>query len=158
MEKIISSIKLASFRKKITKGKVVVLATGVFDLLHAEHIRFLKKAKITGDILIVGVESDKRVRKNKGKGRPVNDQNTRANYLSNLKTVDFIVILPSTLATKQGRELFIKALRPNIYAVSSNTPFIEEKQRIITKFGGKLKIVHLHNPKISTSLLLKRRR
>ncbi len=156
MEKITSLIKLTSFRKKTTKKTIVILATGVFDILHSEHRNFLKKAKRQGDILVVGVESDERVKKNKGKGRPVHDQKTRANHLSSLETVDFVVILPSTLATKQGRELFIKTLQPNVYAVSSNTPFIEEKQRIMTKFGGKLKIVHAHNPKISTSLLLKK--
>src|SRR3990172_12032671 len=57
-------------------GKKIVLVTGVFDLLHDEHRNFLKVAKKAGDFLIVGLESDTRVRALKGVGRPVHDQLT----------------------------------------------------------------------------------
>ena len=57
--------------------QTTVLATGVFDVLHIEHIRFLAAAKQQGDRLIVGVESDVRVRAMKGPGRPLHDEQVR---------------------------------------------------------------------------------
>jgi len=64
------------------QGKKIVLATGFFDLLHQEHINFLTKAKVVGDILIVAVESDERARALKGEGRPVKSQLVRCQKVS----------------------------------------------------------------------------
>lgn len=154
MEKSVSLKKLFKLRSSLSKSKKVVLATGVFDLLHQEHIKFLKKAKKQGDILIVGVESDARVQKLKGKGRPINPQAKRISQLEALESVDLITILPEILSTKKGREEFIKILKPDIYAVSQNTPFLQEKKRIIKLVNGRLQIVHPHNPEISTSHII----
>lgn len=145
---------LFKIRKSFKTSEKVVLATGVFDILHKEHIKFLKKAKKQGDILVVGIESDKRVRKLKGKGRPVNNQNQRAKKLSKLKFIDYLFILPQDLSNKEARENLIKKLKPDIYAVSAHTPFQKEKQRIMKKYEGKLKVIHPYNPKISTTLIL----
>jgi rfaE bifunctional protein nucleotidyltransferase chain/domain len=153
MPKIFSLKKISALHNQIPSQKLV-LATGVFDILHVEHLRFLKKAKAQGDLLIVGVESDKRVRELKGKDRPVNSQKKRAQKIAKQDVVDCVFVLPDNLATKKGREEFIKTLRPDIYAVSTSTPFQAEKQRILKKFGGKLKVVHPHNPKISTTKII----
>ncbi len=70
--------------------KTLTLVTGVFDLLHEEHLRFLQKAKKTADFLLVGVESDLRVRQMKGQNRPLNDQLHRLQNLQKLGIADFI--------------------------------------------------------------------
>ncbi len=152
--KHISLSDLVAKRRKTLSPKVIVLATGVFDILHSEHKRFLKKAKKQGDILIVGIESDLRVKKIKGKTRPVNDQTNRAKKIAALKEVDYAFILPKNLNLKTAREKLIKDLKPHIYAVSENSPHIKEKQRIMKKFGGELKVVLKHNPVISTTRLI----
>ena len=74
--------------------KITVLAGGCFDVLHPGHIVFLEKAKKAGDYLVVLLESDKKIRKLKGKGRPVHSQKERAEILSALKSVDSVVCLP----------------------------------------------------------------
>ena len=152
--KIKSLSELIKLRQNVGIGKKVVLATGVFDILHIEHLRFLKKAKKEGNILIIGIESDKRVRKLKGKGRPINSQQRRAKVIAALNMVDYLFILPENLGGRKAREELIKTIKPDIYAVSSNTPFQQEKQRIMKKFKGELKIIHPHNPQISTTKIL----
>lgn len=153
MRKVISLEKLIILRATKLKARKVVLATGVFDILHFEHIHFLKKAKDQGGTLIVGIEPDLRVRKRKGKGRPLHSQVQRAAIVAALEPVDFTFVLPD-LSSSQGREKLIGSLKPNIYAISSNTPFKKEKQRVISKFKGKLKVVLQHNAKVSTSKII----
>jgi rfaE bifunctional protein nucleotidyltransferase chain/domain len=74
-------------------GKRVVCAVGVFDLLHPGHVRLLEQARASGDILIVGVQSDARAREEKGPNRPVTPAAERAEILGALAAVDFAVIL-----------------------------------------------------------------
>lgn len=82
-------VKDISQLKKL-KGKRVGLVTGVFDILHFEHVRFLEFAKKKADILIVGLESDENVKLFKGKGRPIFKFKERASVLSALECVDSI--------------------------------------------------------------------
>src|SRR5271156_5985970 len=74
-------------------GKRVVCVVGVFDLLHPGHIRLLEQARASGDILVVGVQSDAFARKEKGPNRPVTPAGERAEILSALAAVDFVVEL-----------------------------------------------------------------
>lgn len=157
MGRMVAQPELARIRAQIPKGKTVVLATGVFDVLHREHRRLVRKAKSQGDILIVGVEPDVRARALKGEGRPLHPQEKRVAAVSALPGVDYAFILPSNLGTKPGREELVRSLRPQIYAVSQSTPFREEKERIMHKFGGEVRVVLEHNPRHSTTQILKKR-
>lgn len=74
-------------------GKKVILTHGTFDLFHYGHAYFLEQSKKLGDILIVGVDSDKRVQVYKGKGRPIIKEADRAHLISTLDFVDFVFIL-----------------------------------------------------------------
>lgn len=154
MKKSQSLKELIKIRSLLPSSRTVILTTGVFDLLHTEHKRFLRKAKREGDRLFVGIEPDTRVRRLKGRGRPVNSQKKRAKAIAAIDVVDCVFILPNNLGTQKGREQFIKSLRPDIYAISTNTPFNEEKRRIMRKIGGELKVVHPHNPAISTTRII----
>ena len=84
LQKIIESLK--------TAGKKIVFTNGCFDLLHVGHIRYLEEAKALGDILIVGVNSDRSVRQLKGLDRPILPQEERAEILSGLGSVDFVTV------------------------------------------------------------------
>jgi rfaE bifunctional protein nucleotidyltransferase chain/domain len=154
MTKAVTLKKIIDLCKKFSPEKKVILATGVFDILHTEHLRFLKKAKSHGDILIVGIESDKRVSQLKGKDRPINPEPKRVKSIAAIDVVDFIFILPNNLGSKKGREQLVKSIKPDIYAISANTPFIKEKERIMKKFAGRLKVVHPHNPRVSSSKII----
>ncbi len=89
-------IKTITQMKKILPGlkaqaKKVVFTNGCFDILHVGHVRYLKKAKSHGDILIIGVNTDRSVKMIKGENRPIVSEKERAEVLSALEFVDYVV-------------------------------------------------------------------
>lgn len=74
------------------KGRQIVFTNGVFDLLHPGHVRYLQDARALGDLLVVGLNADESVRRNKGPARPLNTQAERAEVLSALAAVDAVAI------------------------------------------------------------------
>ncbi|PKL79598.1 MAG: D-glycero-beta-D-manno-heptose 1-phosphate adenylyltransferase [Ignavibacteriae bacterium HGW-Ignavibacteriae-4] len=73
-------------------GKTIVFTNGCFDILHSGHVFYLQKAKEQGDILILGLNSDASVRRLKGEKRPINFELDRAIVISELKSIDYVVI------------------------------------------------------------------
>ena len=73
-------------------GKKIVFTNGCFDIIHAGHVEYLQEAAELGDILIIGLNSDKSVKRLKGPNRPINSQIDRAKVLSGFATVSYIVI------------------------------------------------------------------
>lgn len=141
--------------KKIQKKSAkIVLVTGVFDLLHYAHRQFLLKARSKGDALLIGVESDVRVRQLKGAGRPIHTQAERQHQLENLSIADLVFILPEQFSQPADHQALIKTIQPRVLAVSANSPHLEEKQKVMSTVGGKVEIVMEHDPSISTTLLL----
>lgn len=120
----------------------VVLTGGCFDILHIGHVRFLSEAKGLGDYLVVLLESDKNVKKSKGKGRPVFIQKERAEMLSALRSVDLIVLLPMMEKDSDYLNLVTK-IKPDMIAVTEDDPHIEKKRRQAEEVGGELKIISL---------------
>lgn len=133
----------------------VVLVTGVFDVIHGEHVKFLKKAKQLGDKLVVALESDYRVKKLKGKDRPINSQKIRKNNLEKLKLADKVMILPEKFDTPEDHLKFLRLIKPDILAVSSHTAHQKQKRHLMQMIGGELVVAHQHNPEISTTKLIK---
>lgn len=80
---------LSRLRKQ---GKKIAFTNGCFDLLHPGHIKIFTEAKAKADVLVVGINSDASVRKIKGKSRPVLDQWARAQNVSALRSVDYVVL------------------------------------------------------------------
>ncbi len=74
------------------RGQRIAFTNGVFDLLHPGHVRYLQEARALGDLLIVGLNADASVRRNKGPGRPINAQDERAEVLAALACVDAVVV------------------------------------------------------------------
>lgn len=73
-------------------GRKIVLANGIFDLLHVGHVRYLQAAKAEGDILVVAINSDSSTRAQKGAGRPIMTERARASVVAALEAVDYVVI------------------------------------------------------------------
>ena len=90
-------------------GKRIVFTNGVFDILHPGHLRYLRHARSLGDILIVGLNSDASVRRNKGPERPINTQEERAEILEALECVDVVVLFDAD--TPAG---IISAIQPDV--------------------------------------------
>jgi len=132
------------------QGKVIVLTNGCFDLLHPGHIRYLAEAKHKGDILIVALNSDQSINKLKGKGRPIFSQYDRAEMLSALEMVDYIVIFEELTP-----DSVIKALKPDIHIKGGDYKSAEElpEYSLVTQYGGEVKIASFH-PGYSTSKII----
>jgi rfaE bifunctional protein nucleotidyltransferase chain/domain len=90
------------------KEKKIVFTNGCFDIIHAGHIRYLKEAKSLGDILVIGLNSDRSVSTIKP-GRPINPQSERAEVLSSLFMVDYVVIFDEDTPYE-----LIKSLMPHV--------------------------------------------
>ena len=89
--KILNRTKAVELRKE-HPGKTIVFTNGCFIYLHAGHVRYLAAAKQLGDLLVVGLNGDASVRKLKGKNRPLNSQEDRAEVMAALAAVDFVII------------------------------------------------------------------
>jgi D-beta-D-heptose 7-phosphate kinase/D-beta-D-heptose 1-phosphate adenosyltransferase len=109
-----------------------VFVNGTFDILHKGHLRLLHYAKSLGDVLYVAVDSDARVKTKKGTNRPINDENSRVEFLINLKNVDYGFIFNSD----EELEYLIKEIEPDIMVVGSDW---EDKKVIGSEFAKELK-------------------
>jgi len=98
------------------KGFKIVLVGGCFDLLHTGHIRFLKTAKKYG-ILFVLLESDHTVKKLKGKNRPLNSQAERAEILSSISFVDYVVKLKGIKSNDDYDKLVLQ-IEPDLIVIT----------------------------------------
>jgi len=138
----------------LTKFKTKVLVTGVFDVLHVEHLRFLASAKNQGDWLMVGVETDLRVKQIKGPNRPINAQDIRQEQLRAIKGVDEVFLLPEKFNEYTDWFMLMAEKKPDIYAVSENTGHLDIKKQICDQLGIKLLVVRGYNSTYSTTKIL----
>ncbi len=131
-----------------------VLVTGVFDLLHSEHINFLIQARQTGDLLFVGIESDSRVHQLKGPHRPIHAASTRLRHLKDTGLVDAAFVLPSQFSRPKQHHHLLSLIKPHLLAVSSHSPHLDQKRRLIQEINGQVRVVYPHHPALSTTRLL----
>jgi D-beta-D-heptose 7-phosphate kinase/D-beta-D-heptose 1-phosphate adenosyltransferase len=134
------------------KGKRVVFTNGCFDLMHIGHTRYLEAAKILGDVLVVGVNSDASVRTlNKAPDRPIVPERQRAEVLAALGCVDFVVIFDESDPLQ-----LITAVQPDVL-VKGGDWFIDRiiGREIVEARGGVVKTIPLV-PGLSTTALLQR--
>jgi rfaE bifunctional protein nucleotidyltransferase chain/domain len=92
-------------------GRRIVLANGVFDLLHVGHVRYLEEARRLGDVLFVGINGDAAVARLKGPGRPLMPASERAELLGALRAVDHVVVFEDDTADE-----LLRALKPDVHA------------------------------------------
>jgi rfaE bifunctional protein nucleotidyltransferase chain/domain len=154
--KIIDMNELAQRARELrAAGKKVVATNGCFDLLHVGHVRYLQAARGLGDVLAVGLNGDRSVRELKGNGRPINNEEDRAEVLAALECVDLVAIFPEIRATE-----FILAAQPAIYAkggdYTSETLNAEERAAL-QEVGAEIRIIPFEKG-YSTSLLLEQLR
>jgi len=94
----------------------IIWSNGCYDILHRGHLELLKYARSLGDKLVVGIDSDKKVRKSKGEGRPVNNQDDRKFFLESLIYVDEVIIF-NTAEELEGR---VESIRPKFIVIGSD--------------------------------------
>jgi D-beta-D-heptose 7-phosphate kinase/D-beta-D-heptose 1-phosphate adenosyltransferase len=133
------------------RGRSIVFTNGVFDILHAGHVDFLRRARQLGDILVVGVNSDRSARRLKGKNRPINSERDRAALVAALDPVDYVITFDETTPSET-----IRALRPDIHAKGGD--YAGEtlpEEEAVREAGGRVVILPLLGD-VSTSGVIER--
>ena len=98
-------------------GVTIVFTNGVFDLLHPGHVRYLRQARALGGALVVGLNADASVRRNKGAGRPINPEGERAEILAALDCVDAVVLFDEDTPAD-----IVRACQPDILVKGADWP------------------------------------
>ena len=129
------------------KGKKIIFTNGCFDILHTGHVKYLEASKNFGDILIVGLNSNKSVNNIKGNGRPINSENDRAYLLAALESVDYVVIFQEDTPLN-----LIKAVQPDILVKGSD---YEGEKVVGQDIANELKFIDFIDGK-STSITIKK--
>lgn len=118
-------------------GRTIAFANGVFDLLHVGHVRYLQASAAEADRLIVAVNSDRSVRRLKGEGRPVLDQQSRAELVQALRGVDYVVIFDDDTVGD-----LLTRLRPDVHCKGTDYTVESVPERaIVQAYGGRTAIV-----------------
>lgn len=132
------------------KGKKIVLTQGSFDLVHIGHCRYCAKAKEHGDVLIVGVDSDEKIRHRKGENRPVVPQDERLEMMTYLEPVDYVV-LKELDAPKYS---LTKLIKPDVLIAVEDT-YTPEKIELLEDFCGEVAVLP-YQATTSTSAKIRR--
>jgi len=131
--------------------KRIVFTNGCFDVLHAGHVEYLSQARELGDVLVVGLNSDRSVRKIKGPGRPINSECDRARVLSALSCVDYVAIFSEETPVK-----LIRSLKPHVLAKGADWPDHQIAGREdVLNWGGQVKRLPLVKGRSTTRLIQK---
>jgi len=141
---------LARVKAARRQGKRIVTTNGCFDILHPGHLAYLSQARGLGDLLIVGVNSDQSVRRNKEKGRPINSEATRTAMLAGLSAVDYVFVF----GQKDPRP-FLKRIKPDIHVKGGDYRGRILEQDVVEQNGGKVKLLKLV-PGVSTTALIRK--
>ncbi len=132
-------------------GRTIVFTNGVFDILHAGHVHFLRQAKALGDVLVVGINSDPSTQRLKGKSRPINSERDRLALVAALDPVDHVILFDEDTPTE-----LIRALRPHVHVKGGD--YADEdlpEAEAVREVGGRIIILPLAG-NISTSSVIDR--
>jgi glycerol-3-phosphate cytidylyltransferase len=143
---------IVNIRKKLKKTcKKVVFTNGCFDILHVGHVKLLRKAKAFGDVLILGLNTDKSIERLKGPERPIIKENERAEMLAALEIVDYIVFFNEDTPVE-----IVKKIKPNIHVKGGDYKKNDMPEtRFVEKYGGKVEILPLVKGFSTTNIIEK---
>ena len=133
------------------EGKTTVFTNGCFDILHVGHVRYLKASAKCADIMIIGLNSDSSVRELKGPTRPINNELDRAEVLSELGFVDYVVIFD-----EQTPQNLLDEIKPDIYTKGADyTLETLPEAKTVLKNGGRVEFIDLVQGKSTTNIIKK---
>lgn len=130
---------VAKLEQERQRGRTIVFTNGVFDILHAGHVQMLRQAKTLGDILVVGVNSDRSVQHSKGNHHPINNERDRAALVDALDVVDYVVLFDEAIPLE-----LLRTLRPHLFVKGGD--YIDEalpEAEVVQGCGGHVVILPL---------------
>ena len=132
-------------------GKTIVFTNGVFDILHAGHVQFLRQAKELGDVLVVAVNSDSSTRRLKGKHRPIISERDRLALVAALDPVDYVLLFDDDTPAE-----LIRLLRPHVHVKGGDyADEVLPEEEAVREVGGRIVILPLAGS-LSTSGVIDR--
>jgi rfaE bifunctional protein nucleotidyltransferase chain/domain len=152
--RIVDAADLERFVREVrAQGKRIVFTNGVFDILHPGHVRYLQAARGHGDLLIVGLNSDASVRRNKGPERPINPEQERAEVLAALACVDAVSIFDDETPAD-----IIRRVQPDILVKGADWPADQIVGRDTVEARGGRVVLEPVEQGYSTSAIIERAR
>ena len=137
--KILTREELATMLPAARLSKTVVFTNGCFDILHIGHITLLGKAKALGDLLIVGLNSDSSIRRNKGEKRPIVSEQERAHIMAALESVDHVLLFDEDSPLE-----LLRVLKPDVLVKGADYTLDTVIGRdVVESYGGKVMLVDL---------------
>ncbi len=131
-----------------TEGRRLVFTNGCFDILHRGHIDYLEFARQQGDALVVGLNSDASVRRNKGKTRPINQEEDRARVLAALECVDFVILFDDDEPAPLIAELI-----PDVLVKGEDWAHYVSGRETVESHGGKVVLAKLVQGRSTTNVI-----
>ncbi len=147
--KIVDAETMLARRRALREaGKTLVFTNGCFDLIHAGHVDYLGFARAQGDALVVGLNSDASVRRNKGDRRPIVSQDDRATVLAALECVDFVIVFdddePASL---------IAEILPDVLVKGEDWSHYVSGREVVEANGGKVVLAKMVEGRSTTDII-----
>lgn len=150
-DKILTREAMIAERAKLkAAGKTVVFTNGCFDILHSGHIHYLHFARRQGDVLVLGMNSDASVKRNKGDDRPINCEADRAEVLAALECIDYLVPFDED----EPRDL-IEALLPDVLVKGEDWAHYVSGREEVEASGGKVVLAKMVEGRSTTGTIEK---
>lgn len=135
----------------LKQSNKIVFTNGCFDLLHVGHVRYLKQAKQQGDLLVLGLNSDRSVQELKGPSRPIQNENDRAEILAALESVDYVCIFDESTPLN-----LIEGITPHVLVKGGDwKPEQIVGSKHVLEHGGEVKSLLFIDGRSTTSIVEK---
>ena len=150
MGKVVTTRHLLALRRRFrAQGKRVVFTNGTFDIIHRGHVEYLAKARLLGDVLVVGLNTDASIRRIKGARRPINPNADRAAVLAGLSAVDYICFFRS-----ETPQRLIEQLQPDVLVKGADwRPGAIVGGDVVRRQGGSVHRIALTPGRSTTSII-----
>jgi D-beta-D-heptose 7-phosphate kinase/D-beta-D-heptose 1-phosphate adenosyltransferase len=130
------------------ESKHLVFTNGCFDILHTGHVSYLEFARDQGDALVIGLNSDESVRRNKGPLRPINSEEDRARMLQSLRAVDYVVVFDD-----DEPRAIIEEILPDVLVKGSDWAHYVSGRDVVEAHGGRVVLADLVEGRSTTSTI-----
>jgi len=134
----------------VAEGKKLVFTNGCFDILHSGHVSYLAFARRQGDALVVAVNTDSSVKRNKGDGRPINNEGDRAYVLGSLRVVDYVVLFDD----KEPKEVIARIL-PQVLVKGKDWAHYVSGREVVEAAGGRVVLADMVEGRSTTGTIEK---
>lgn len=150
-DKILSPAAMLKERAELRAcGKTAVFTNGCFDILHCGHVAYLNFAREQGDVLILGMNSDASVKRNKGEGRPINCEQDRAEVVASLECIDYVVLFD-----EDEPVALIEQLLPDVLVKGEDWAHYVSGREAVEAAGGKVVLAKMVEGRSTTGVIEK---